>query len=204
MTKLTRTSPIYPTSSMILLLLAVSTIFFLSSCSTLKKSDCLEGNWSGIGFNDATAGLKSDAQLSAHTKACSKHKVAPNQAVYKAGYQKGLVQFCTARNGYNRGVDKAEYYGTCPKASQIEFLKGYLAGLDTATVELNDDITDLKHQRRKAFRRYLRHKHHSKPDTKKIKEWDERVDNLESNLDSRRHERRKIRRWYDFWATKLP
>ena len=203
MTESKTTNSIQPSSLLSLLLLAVFAIFFLSSCATLKKGDCIEGNWSGIGFNDATAGLKSGSQFSAHTKACSKHKITPNKAVYDAGYQKGLVQFCTSSSGYNRGVNKSEYYGICPATTQKRFLKGYVAGLDTAIIELNEEIANLKRKRRKTFRKYLRLKHHSEPDTKKIKTWSDKVDSIESSIESRRSDRKKLRRWHDFWATKL-
>lgn len=197
------TIPIQPSSLLSLLLLSVFAIFFLSSCATLKKGDCLDGNWSGIGFNDATAGLKSGSQFRAHTTACSKHKIAPNIALYKTGYQKGLVQFCTITNGYKRGASKSKYYGVCPLATQKSFLKGYLAGLDTATVELNEEIANLIHKRRRAISKYRGAKHHKKHDVKKIKQWAERIDGLESRVDSRRSDRRQLRRWHDSWAIKL-
>lgn len=203
MTKLTTTNSIQPSSSLSLLLLAVFAIFFLGSCATLKKSDCTDGNWSGIGFNDAAAGLKSGPQFRAHTKACAKHRIAPNLAVYNTGYQKGLVQFCTTTNGYNRGVSKSEYYGVCPKTSHNNFLKGYLAGLDTATVELIQEISNLRYKRRRAISKHRRAKHHEKSDAKKTKHWIERINNLESRIDSRRNQRRQLRRWHDSWAIKL-
>jgi len=203
MIKLTKSTPIQPSSTLSLLLLAVFAIFFLNSCATLKKSDCLDGNWSGIGFNDAAAGLKSDSQFRAHTKACSKHGIAPKVAIYNVGYQKGLVQFCTASSGYNRGTNKKEYFGVCPQATQNNFLKGYLAGLSTASAELTEDIDDLWHQRRRAIGKHRRAKHDKKSNAKHLKKMVGRIDSLESSIDSRRSDRRQLRRWHDFWATKL-
>jgi len=203
MTELNPNKKIQPTSSLTLLLLAVFAMFFLSSCATLKKGDCVEGNWSGIGFNDATAGLKADSQFRAHTKACSKFKISPNVGVYNAGYKKGLATFCTTTNGYYYGAKKSEYYGICPAETQKGFLKGYLAGLDTATVELTEEISSLRHARRRAIRKHRGTKRHSNPDAKKTKKGLERINSLESRIDSRRDDRRKLRRWHDFWATKL-
>ena len=203
MTKLKTTNSIQPTSSLSLLLLAVFALLVLNSCATLKKSDCLEGNWSGIGFNDGSAGLKSDSQLRAHNNACSKHKITPNAADYNVGYKKGLVQFCTTSNGYERGVSKTEYFGVCPKTTENNFVKGYLAGLDTAAFELTEDIADLRHKRRRAIRRHNHTKHTSEADAKKIKALAKRIDTLESRIDSRRSKRRQIGRWHDLWATKL-
>jgi len=203
MIRLTTEHPIKPTSPLPLLLLAAFALLFLSSCATLKKSDCLEGNWSGIGFNDAVAGLKSDSQFSAHAKACSKHKIAPNPAVYQSGYQKGLIQFCTATNGYNRGLSQSEYYGICPKTTQKHFLKGYLAGLDTATIELNEEISNLRYKRLRAIGKHRRTKHHKHPDAKQNNKWAARIDRLESRIDSRRSARRQLRRWHNYWAIKL-
>jgi len=203
MTKLTKTNSTQPTSSLSILLLAVFAAFFLSSCATLKKSDCLEGNWSGIGFNDAAAGLRSDSQFRAHTKACAKHRIAPNVAVYNTGYQKGLVKFCTTTNGYNRGTSKSEYFGVCPQATENNFLKGYLAGLRTASAELTEDIDSLRHKRFRAIGKHRRIKRDKKSDAKHLKKWANRIDNLESSIDSRYDERRQLRRWFDLWKTKL-
>lgn len=196
-------TPINCTSPFIILLSAVFALLFLSSCATLKKDDCVEGNWSGIGFNDAAAGLKSGSQFGAHTKACSKYKITPNTAQYNSGYKKGLLQFCTASKGYKHGVEKEEYYAVCPQGLQRNFLKGYLAGLDTATAEITEDIADLRHDRRRAISKYRGIKSNKKPNGKKIKKWADRIDDLESSIDSRRSDRKKLRRWHNYWATKL-
>lgn len=197
------THSLQSTSPLFLLLLAAFALLFLSSCATLKKSDCVEGNWSGIGFNDATAGLKSSSQFRAHAKACSKHKITPNVADYSSGYQKGLAQFCTTTNGYKRGIDKSEYYGVCPLAIQNNFLKGYLSGLNTATIELTEDIADLRHNRRRAIRQHRKAESQEEPNTKNIKKLLARINRLESSIKSRRSNRRQLRRWYELWAIKL-
>ena len=203
MTELKPNKTIQPTSSLTLLLLAAFAMFFLSSCATLKKGDCVEGNWAGIGFNDAAAGLKADSQFRAHTKACSKFKISPNVGVYKAGYTKGLAKFCTTTNGFYYGANKSEYYGICPAGTQQGFLKGYLAGLDNATVELSKEISSLRHARRRAIHRHRGPKRHNNSGTKKTKKGRDRINSLELRIDSRRDDRRKLRRWHDFWATKL-
>ena len=163
----------------------------------------MEGNWSGIGFNDAAAGLKAQSQFNAHTKACAKDKITPDVTVYNAGYRKGLVKFCTTTNGYQYGANKSEYYGVCPGTAQKNFLKGYLAGLDTAYAELTDEIVDLRYKRLRAISRHHRFNHHKEPDKKKIKHWSDRIDSLENRIDSRRDEHRELRRWHQFWSAKL-
>ncbi len=203
MMELKTNNTLQPNSSLTLVLLTTFALFFLTSCATLKKGDCVEGNWSGIGYNDASAGLKAKSQFSAHTKACSKFKITPNVAVYNAGYKKGLAKFCTTSSGYHYGAKKSEYYGVCPKTSQKQFLKGYLAGLDTAIIELNEEIRDLRFKRLRAISKHRRVRHHSDPDVKKINKWAKRIDSLESRIDSRRSGRRQLRRWHDYWATKL-
>jgi hypothetical protein len=203
MIKPTTNNTIQPTSPLTLLLLAVLAIFFLSSCATLKKDDCVEGNWSGIGFNDAAAGLKSASQFGAHSKACAKYKIAPNVALYKSGYNKGLLKFCTTNNGYQHGTDKKEYFGVCPNTTQPEFLKGYLAGLDTAAIQLSEELVELRHKRLRTISRHHRLKHKKDSDGKIIKKLADRIDSLESRIDSRRSDRRQLRRWHNYWAPKL-
>ena len=203
MTLPTTNNTIQPTPPLTLLLFTVFTVFFLSSCATLKKDDCIEGNWSGIGFNDAAAGLKSASQFGAHRKACAKYKITPNEAVYQSGYKKGLLQFCTTNSGYQYGTDKKEYFGVCPNITQQNFLKGYLAGLDTAAVELSEALVDLRHTRLRAISRHHRMKHKKDSDSKKVKKLADRIDSLESRIDSHRSDRRQLRRWYNYWTPKL-
>jgi len=202
MTELKQNKNIKPTSTLALLFMAVFATFFLSSCSTLKKGDCIEGNWSSIGFNDAAAGLKANSQLKAHTQACSKYEISPNAGVYNAGYKKGLEKFCTTSNGYQYGANKSEYYDVCPAETRRDFMKGYLAGLNTATIQLTEEIADLRYARRRAIKQHREAKHRSTQDAKKIKKWAEQIENLESNIDSLRSDRKQLSHWHDFWTYK--
>lgn len=198
----------------LLLLLAAT----LSSCATLKKGDCLEGDWASIGYKDGAAGHRSTVQLEGHKRACARYKVAPNKAVYDIGYKKGLSQFCTKPSAYAHGVKGKEYFGVCPASTQKGVIGAYVMGLDVAIHNLRDEMHDL---RRKQLRLEMRHggrgRHHEsdrvkieKSDkgkghdrNKKQKELENRIDSLDSAISSRRSRVRKMRGWHDMWVGRL-
>lgn len=197
-----------------LLLLIAAT---LSSCATLKKSDCLEGDWATIGYKDGSAGRRSAIQLEGHKRACAKYKVAPDKPVYDAGYKRGLTQFCTKQSGYAYGVKGKEYFGVCPVVMQKGFVSGYLTGLDVAMHQLTAEIRDLRHEElRLEFSRGRFGHHHSdkhdgkggdkdkgKDHRKHRDRLENRIDSLESAISSRRSKLWTMKRWHDAWAAKL-
>ena len=201
-----------------LLLLIAAT---LSSCATLKKDDCLEGDWATIGYKDGSAGRRSVVQLEGHKRACAKYKVAPDKPVYDAGYKKGLTQFCTQPSGYAYGVKGKEYFGVCPAAMQKGFVSGYVAGLDVAMHRVAAEIRDLRHEElrlefsRGRSRHFDRdrgnHKDNDKGrdrdkarnDRKHRDHLENRIDSIESAISSRRSDLWTMKRWHDAWAAKL-
>jgi len=175
----------------------------LSACATLDRGDCVTGNWAGIGFNDAIAGLKAQPQFNAHTQACTRFKIAPDVAVYNTGYKKGLTQFCTKPNGYKYGLDGKQYYGVCPSSTSPQFLTGYLSGLRVTDVRLDDEIDELRHKLLRRELRLSRLKRQKNPDAKRLKKLRSSINNLESSISSRRAKRRDLRDWFTQWALKL-
>lgn len=192
----------------------------LSSCATLKKGDCLQGDWTGIGIKDGTAGRRSAIQFEGHTRACAAHGVSPDKAQYDAGYQQGLRQFCTKTSGYAYGVEGKQYHGVCPASAQTGFLSGYRTGLDVAMLHLASEIRDLRHQQLRLMlhRGSIRHtppgrdghdgKDRDDKDGKDGKgrdkspghlnhrrQLEDRIDDLDDAIDSRRNDIRRMKIW---------
>jgi len=196
-------------SKIILLPLLLIVTLLISGCATLNEGDCREGNWSGIGFNDAAAGLKSNVQLSSHIKACSRYKISSDNQAYHSGYANGLKQFCTREKGVRYGADSSEYYGVCPKHLERDFLTGYTAGLVLSMNELHDDIEELRYERRKQSRRLSALERAGRKDKKDknhngaIKKLRGRIDNIESSMSVKRSKLNKLRYWYSVWKPKI-
>jgi hypothetical protein len=107
--------------------LVIALFLAVSGCATLSKTECLKAEWREIGFEDAANGYPV-TRISEHRKACSKHDVAPDLDLYRAGHAVGLREFCRYANGVKRGLDGYQYEGICPAELEADFLAGYRKG----------------------------------------------------------------------------
>nr|WP_321481516.1 DUF2799 domain-containing protein [uncultured Cohaesibacter sp.] len=125
----------------------------LAGCASLSQEECLSGDWSAVGTNDAMEG-RDASRFSDHIKACSKYDISPDKNLYQIGYQKGLRSYCTPSNGFSVGRNGYSYRQICPPASEPEFMRGYLRGnalheTETEIAEKEHDIAQLKSERAK-------------------------------------------------------
>lgn len=104
-------------------------VLTLYGCATLGKDECLNADWFSIGVEDGARG-KQASYISKHRKACAKHGVAPDFAVYEKGRQKGLEEYCTPRNGYRQGKAGRQYNGVCPQPMEAAFVEALNRGRD--------------------------------------------------------------------------
>lgn len=106
----------------------------LSGCASMDKNECLAVDWRTIGFEDGAAGHSGD-RIARHRKACAKHGVSPDLALYQSGREEGLREFCRPANGYRIGVQGGSYAGVCPAELEAEFLDSFTAGRELYTLE---------------------------------------------------------------------
>jgi hypothetical protein len=102
-------------------------ILLLSGCATLNKNECATADWEMIGFEDGRMGAAT-GRLQRHRESCAKHGIAPDFTQYQQGYDKGVVGFCTRRNGFERAKSGYQYPGICPIGVEPDFLAGYNPG----------------------------------------------------------------------------
>ena len=86
-----------------------------SGCAGLSQSECLAGDWYGVGFADGARGVQR-SQLLKHQKACGRHGVVPDSVVYEEGWAEGVLQFCTPENGFEQGREGSAWRNVCPEA----------------------------------------------------------------------------------------
>ncbi|MBX2824854.1 MAG: DUF2799 domain-containing protein [Gammaproteobacteria bacterium] len=175
----------------------------LTGCATLDKSECLRGDWITVGYDDGKRGYDPEQQLKRHTKACSKHSVAPDVVLYQQGYTQGLAKFCTSGNGYEYATNKNEYRGVCPEETQNAFLEGYTSGLKTLIDRINVDIDEYDDEKDDARLDLVILSSNQDADPNSVKKARERLDYYDSQLSSARSERQKFRRWLDRWMGEL-
>lgn len=128
-------------------------IMVLSSCMTMNKRECQNGEWRTAGFEDASRG-RTNSRFNAHAKACAKHGINADKALYDTGYNEGLQTYCSQANGIQVGRKANDYNGICPAESEQGFLRGYVHGLELALDELErkyddarDDLSNARYRR---------------------------------------------------------
>lgn len=79
---------------------------------TVTENQCRAGDWQTIGYRDGAAGVDS-ARLLKHQEACGEFAIVPNRNLYLAGWQEGLLSYCTADNGFQQGLHGRALNGVC-------------------------------------------------------------------------------------------
>jgi hypothetical protein len=118
----------------------------VSGCATgLDREQCLAADWRTIGYEDGLHGQPAD-RISAHRVACAKHQVTPNLAAYSEGRERGLVEYCQARNGFRVGLAGAGYANVCSTAAEPAFIGAYRWGrqIHDARAELSTTRSRLR------------------------------------------------------------
>lgn len=100
----------------------------LASCQTLTKDECVAADWRVIGEQDGAEGHDPQDRFGRHVKACERAGIVPDQAAWYAGFQQGLVRFCTPLSGLSAGQAGKVYHNICPPQSEPGFLRGYRLG----------------------------------------------------------------------------
>lgn len=105
----------------------VITMMFPTGCTTMKKEECLNADWYQIGFEDGARGYDI-SRITKHRKACAKVDVIPDFDQYKKGRDQGLIEYCTAYNGYHLGLKGREYNDVCHGNLKPGFFDAYQIG----------------------------------------------------------------------------
>ncbi len=101
----------------------------LASCATLDKDDCLSADWQLIGFNDGAAGYETK-RLEQHRDACAEYGVVPQIDDYLQGYDRGVIRYCTAVNGYATARAGKVFNAVCSGDLRPAFAYGFELGVE--------------------------------------------------------------------------
>jgi hypothetical protein len=125
---------------------ALVVVFALGGCATgLNRDQCIAADWRMIGYEDGLHGQPAD-RISAHRVACATHQVTPNLTAYSEGRERGLVEYCQARNGFRVGLAGAGYANVCSAATEPAFVGAYRWGrqIHDARAELHTTRSRLR------------------------------------------------------------
>ena len=117
-----------PVSRTVFTAVLLPLLLALASCASMSKEECVSADWRVVGETDGAAGHDPQSRFAAHTKACQKIGIVPDQTRWFEGYQQGLVRYCTPLNGLSSGQAGRTYHNVCPAASADGFLRGYRLG----------------------------------------------------------------------------
>lgn len=184
-------------SNMKNLILGLICLSLLSACTTMSKRECINGEWRENGYQDATRGLTS-SRYQSHAKACAKHGIEANNALYTEGYNDGLKGYCRSEVGIRKGRAFNDYRGICPAELEPAFLLGYLQGLNIALDDVRAELQDTRNDLRNA--RYRRLRTESQTDIRNI---DRKIDNLEQEIRDLRQKRNNLRSTISTWLNRV-
>lgn len=103
------------TRTPLLLLIALA----LAGCESMSVSECKVADWHRVGWTDGSRG-ESEQRIADYAQDCGKAGIVPNAPAYRQGWDAGIVQFCTAANGWREGIQ-----GHSGKASVCQGQSGY-------------------------------------------------------------------------------
>ena len=121
-------------SRRVILALGLSGLLALAGCASLSESQCRNARWGEIGLADGRAGAPL-SRLADHGEACAKVGVVPDEPLWRAGREEGLLAYCTAASGRDVGLRGGVYAGVCPGASDAEFRRGLGVGRQIADLQ---------------------------------------------------------------------
>lgn len=110
------------------------TVASLVACnSTINQSDsnileCSGESWVELGHKAGMEGKKVRS-FDKYINQCGDKLDPKAKEYYVAGYSKGLKDYCSYENGYNKGVINDPVLDICPFENRAEFNRGHKKGL---------------------------------------------------------------------------
>ena len=133
-----------PNTLRTLALVAVAAL--LGSCATLSEEECKTADWGRLGLQDGAAGYP-ESRLAEHAEACAKVGIRPLADIWRAGWDQGVLRYCTPQVGWNEGLAGRGYQGVCQGRNEGAFLQAYRAGSEIHRLQSRIDSTyqELRH-----------------------------------------------------------
>lgn len=98
------------------------------ACNTLSRNECVNSDWTLIGFGDGSRGLPV-SYVDRHRRSCADYGVKPDLEKYREGHARGMRSYCTISNGVAGGQTGKQYLsGMCPADLEPTFLRGHAHG----------------------------------------------------------------------------
>ncbi len=136
-----------------MILPAILILHSLTACESLKRAfeedglasikrirnpavsgdPCGHADWFEVGRIDGLSGVEIDH--SAYLGRCEANGTKVDRELYGAGWQRGLLEYCTPERGFDAGRSGQDYKGICPSHVEEAFLKRFKTGAKIAELE---------------------------------------------------------------------
>ncbi len=100
---------------------------------SVSGDPCRNADWFEVGRVDGLGGIPLGTSL--YVGRCKAAGVPIDDELYHAGWQRGLIDYCTPDRGYDAGRNGQTYAGVCPKNLEDGFLKRFRVGSRIAAIE---------------------------------------------------------------------
>lgn len=108
------------------------------ACSTTSdKYTCENFDWYEIGRRDGASGTTLD-RIEKYHNSCHSDFDTSAESMYRNGRNKGLVEYCSGRNGFELGRMRIKYNAVCPKTAESDFMKSYERGETARRLEVEN------------------------------------------------------------------
>lgn len=94
---------------------------------------CGHADWFEVGRIDGLSGIKIDH--SSYIGRCEAQGTKVDRELYSAGWQRGLLEYCTPERGFDAGRSGQDYQGICPSHVEAAFLKRFKVGAEIAALD---------------------------------------------------------------------
>ena len=84
-------------------LLAMALALALASCASMEPDQCRAADWLRVGQSDGARGDNPNS-IAAYTEDCAQVGIRPDAGRYRQGWDIGIKDFCTPRNGWRAGT----------------------------------------------------------------------------------------------------
>lgn len=98
---------------------------------TVTGDPCAQADWFEVGRLDGLQGIQEET--SAYVGRCRRYL---NEELYLAGWNRGLVDFCTPERAFDAGRSGLDYAdGICPAHAEPTFLQAFKKGRELLKIE---------------------------------------------------------------------
>ncbi|QDG75097.1 DUF2799 domain-containing protein [Labrenzia sp. PHM005] len=120
---------------------ALGALLLLAGCETVSQEQCVAGDWEALGQADAANGHDL-SRFEKIVKDCGRHGVTPDAALYRNGWNQGVLIYCTPQNGFSLGRQGKRLNNICPVQLAAAFESSHALGRRIWTAE--DRVRDLE------------------------------------------------------------